>query len=176
MNQPTDPSEIDDLWDYNDAAASENRFRSRLARTEPGSAAYLELLTQIARAQGLQRNFAGANRTLFKVQSVLPPGAARPRIRYLLERGRVFNSAGQKPEASARFVEAWQLARQTGEDFFAIDAAHMLAISASPPEQADWNLRAIAAAEQSAQPHARNCLGSLYNSLGWTRHDQGDYA
>ena len=62
MSQPTDPPEIDDLWDYTDPAGSEARFRACLAQTEPGSSAYRELLTQIARAQGLQRNFAGALR------------------------------------------------------------------------------------------------------------------
>ena len=156
--QPTDAPEIDDLWDYNEPAGSEARFRARLAQSEPGSPAYLELLTQIARAQGLQRNFADANETLSKVQSVLSPGAARPRVRYLLEHGRVFNSSGQKPEASARFLEAWQMAQAAGEDSFAVDAAHMLAISQPPAEQTAWNLRAIAAAEQSAQPRARHWL------------------
>lgn len=171
-----DSPEIDDLWDYADPAASEARFRSHLMRTAPDSGVYLELLTQIARAQGLQRNFAGANETLTKVKPVLPPGVSRACIRYLLECGRVCNSSGQKSEASARFLEAWRLARDAGEDFFAIDAAHMLAISEPLAAQAAWNLRAIDAAEQSAQPRARNWLGSLYNNLGWTCHDQGDYA
>ena len=44
MSQPTDPPDIDDLWNYNEPAASEGRFRSRLAQTEPGSAAYLDRL------------------------------------------------------------------------------------------------------------------------------------
>jgi len=177
MNQkPTEAPEIDDLWDYDDPAGSEARFQSRLAQAEPGSSAYLELLTQIARAQGLQRNFAAAQQTLLEVQPQLLPGATRPRIRYLLELGRVFNSSGQKPEASARFLEAWQLAQAAGEDFYAVDAAHMLAISEPPTDRAAWNWTAIAAAEKSAQPRARNWLGSLYNNLGWTLHDQGDYA
>ena len=68
------------------------------------------------------------------------------------------------------------MAQAAGEDFFAVDAAHMLAISQPPAEQTVWNLRAIAAAEQSAQPRARHWLGSLYNNLGWTLHDQGDFA
>ena len=44
-------SDIDSLWDYGDPAGSEARFRVALA----GAAAELrpELLTQIARAQGL---------------------------------------------------------------------------------------------------------------------------
>ena len=174
-DKATEPPEIDDLWDYDDPAGSEVRFRARRSRTQAGSLADLELLTQIARAQGLQRQFAAAHETLDTVQSALPSGAARPRIRYLLERGRVFNSSGQKQEASARFLEAWQLAQEAGEDFFAVDAAHMLAISEPPVEQAAWNLRAIAAAEKSTQPRARNWLGSLYNNLGWTRHAAGDY-
>jgi len=58
--------EFETLWDYAEPAASEARFRQLLAethaRSEPADRA--ELLTQIARAQGLQRHFDTAHATL----------------------------------------------------------------------------------------------------------------
>jgi len=73
------------------------------------------------------------------------------------------------------FLEAWEMAQQVGEDFYAVDAAHMLAIVETGGEQLEWNLKAVAAAEKSADPKARKWLGSLYNNIGWTHHDAGRY-
>ena len=171
---PTDPQDFEALWDYDDPAGTETKFRALLPGTTPGSAYQVELLTQIARCQGLQQQFEAAHHTLDQAQAVLPDNAPRARIRLFLERGRVLNSSGRQPEASRQFREAWQLATAVGEDFYAVDAAHMLAISEPPSEQLAWNQHAIALAEQSTQPRARNWLGSLYNNLGWTLHDQGE--
>jgi tetratricopeptide (TPR) repeat protein len=49
----------------------------------------------------------------------------------------------------------------------------MLAIVAPPELQLDWNMRALALAEQSPQARARTWLGSLLNNLGWTYHAAG---
>ena len=97
-------------------------------------------------------------------------------MRYLLERGRVFNSSRQVEQARPLFLEAWAAAQATGEDFYAVDVAHMLGICALPEQQTEWNFKAIHLAEQSSQPRARNWLGPLYNNLGWTLHDQGHHA
>ncbi len=61
------------------------------------------------------------------------------------------------------------------EDALAIDAAHMLGIVAPADEQLTWNLRALELAEQSPDPRAQRWLGSLFNNIGWTYHDQGHY-
>ncbi len=172
---PIEPPDFDSLWDYDDPAGTEAKFRALLPSVAPGSAAHVELLTQIARSQGLQRQFAAAHQTLDQAHALLTEGAARPCIRCHLERGRVFNSSGHQPEASAQFRAAWQLATAACEDFYAVDAAHMLGISEPASEQSAWNRRAIAAAEQSSQPRTRQWLGSLYNNQGWTLHDQGDF-
>jgi tetratricopeptide (TPR) repeat protein len=168
---------FDPLWDYDDPAATERLFRALLPAARAGAdPAYpAELLTQIARAQGLQRAFAAAHRTLDAADRLSAAGPPRPRIRGLLERGRVFNSAGAPDDARPLFQAAYDLARAAGEDGLAVDAAHMLAIIAPPPEQLAWNLQALALAEQSAQPAARRWRGSLYNNIGWTHHDAGRY-
>jgi tetratricopeptide (TPR) repeat protein len=171
---PEDSStDFDKLWDYNQPAESETRFRQALAETPVGSPTYVEVLTQIARAQGLQRNFDAAHKTLDEAQRLLHTDWRRPHLRYLLERGRVLNSAGKKEQAHPLFQQAWELAQSAGEDYYAVDAAHMLAIIARPAQQLAWNLKALALAERSGDPRTRNWLGSLYNNIGWTYHDLG---
>ena len=169
--------DFDSLWDYNDPGATERRFQELLpAARASGDTSYLaELLTQIARTQGLQRRFEDAHHTLDAVEALLPEASGRAMIRYSLERGRVLNSSRRRDEARPYFLTAFECARDGSEDFYAVDAAHMMAIVEPPDGQLDWNLRAIELANASADPRARGWLGSLYNNLGWTYHDIGQY-
>jgi len=174
------PFDFDALWDYQHPDQTEATFRQFLAQAEffPDRSYHLQLLTQIARTQGLQRNFAEAHATLDRVKDQLNPELVVPTIRYLLERGRVFNSSGQPVEAQTWFQQAWELA-QTDADgaFFAVDAAHMLAIAAQSFEETiTWNHTALRFAETSTDERAHGWCGALYNNLGWTYHDQGAYA
>lgn len=166
---------FDDLWDYNQPAATEARFRALLPQLADEPARHAELLTQIARTQGLQRQFDAAHVTLDQVQAMLATAPARVRIRYLLERGRVFNSAGKVAEARPLFLEAWERAQAAAEDFHAIDAAHMMGIIEPTAEQRRWNRLALALTEQTADQRAKKWLGSLSNNLGWSYFDEGDY-
>ncbi len=166
---------LDDLWDYNQPAVTEARFRALLPQVLDQPARYAELLTQLARTQGLQRRFDEAHATLDKAQAMLTDETGRAQIRYLLERGRVFNAAGQPVAAQPLFLEAWQLAQRVGEDFYTIDAAHMLGIIAAPTEQQRWNLLALRLTEQTPDLRAKKWLASLNNNIGWSYFAQGDY-
>ncbi|HZO72955.1 MAG TPA: tetratricopeptide repeat protein [Ktedonobacteraceae bacterium] len=172
-------SDFDALWDYEHPERTEAAFRQLLPQAAHNNnpSYYLQLLTQIARTQGLQRQFVEAHATLDKVEEQLSPDLITPTIRYRLERGRVFNSSGQPEEAQQRFQQAWELACMHEEEaFFAIDAAHMLAIAANSfTEKVHWNNIALQAAEAATDEKARHWCGSLYNNLGWTYHDQGEY-
>jgi tetratricopeptide (TPR) repeat protein len=174
MAQPPVATDFDSLWDYDDPAASEARFRELLP-TITGPQRSLQLQTQIARALGLQRKFDEAHRMLDRVEHAapLPP---LTEVRYLLERGRVFNSSGSPDKARPLFRQAWDKARSATLDFFAVDAAHMIAIVEPPDSALEWNAKAIAVAEASADPNAKNWLGSLYNNVGWTWYDKAEYA
>lgn len=174
MSQPNLP-DFDSLWDYSNPAATETKFLEILPLFPEDDPARLELLTQIARTQGLQRKFNDAHSTLDEVERQLSIDSSRARVRYLLERGRVFNSSGNKDQAHPLFDQAMKMAQELGEDFYAVDAVHMLAIVADPASSLDWNLRAIQMAESSADEKARGWLGSLYNNTGWSYHDMGDY-
>lgn len=166
--------DLNALWDYNDPGASEARFREVLEKTTDDDQR-LQLQTQIARAQGLQRRFAEAHQTLNTVEALLTDALIVPRIRYLLERGRVFNSSGEREQAKPLFIRAYELAKAHNQDFYAVDAAHMIAIVETPEQALAWNLKALAEAEASAQPNAQSWKGSLHNNIGWTYHDSADY-
>jgi tetratricopeptide (TPR) repeat protein len=171
------PPDFDKLWDYSHPDVSERRFRDLLpAALDSLDISYLsQLLTQIARAEGLQRKFQNAHQTLDRVDKALPKTDGRTLIRYLLERGRVYNSSGNVEDAKRLFLQVFDLAVKSKEEFYAVDAAHMVAIVESPDNQLEWNLRALELAENSTDERARNWKGSLYNNLGWTYFDQGDY-
>jgi tetratricopeptide (TPR) repeat protein len=122
------------------------------------------------------RAFTAAHETLDEAERLLDRAGPRARVRSLLERGRVINSAGEPERAAPSFVAAWELARTEGEDALAVDAAHMLGIVLPPPSGLEWTRRALALAETSADARARRWQGSLLNNLGWTFHDAGDFA
>ncbi len=172
----TNLPDFDSLWDYSAPDKTETKFRELLPQFPENESARLELLTQIARTQGLQRKFDEAHQTLDEVEKQLAENLSRAKVRYLLERGRVFNSSGQADMAKPFFEQALDLAKGLGEDFYAVDALHMLAIIAdSPASSLSLNLSAIQLAESSLGERARNWLGSLYNNTGWSFHDAGDY-
>ena len=171
--------DFDSLWDYDHPGATEKRFRDLLpAALDSRDFAYLtQLLTQIARAEGLQRKFQDAHNTLDRVEKALLKAEAddKTRVRYLLERGRVFNSSGKRDEARPLFIQALDLAAKSKDDFNAVDAAHMMAIVETDEKQLQWNLKALDLAENSADEKARKWRGSIYNNLGWTYFEQKQY-
>lgn len=177
--QPTTAlPEINKLWNYSDAAGTELKFRELLpVATEQGDVSYQgELLTQIARTYSLRKMYDKAHETLNQVEQMdleLYPVIA---VRYLLERGRTYNSASEKFRARELFLKAWDMAKLEQLDYYAVDAAHMLAIAEhNPTVQLQWNEAAIRYAETAEDPTAMQWLGSLYNNTGWTYHDQGNF-
>ena len=63
MSSPKLP-DFDALWDYDHPDQTEAKFREILLQFPENTRSFLELLTQIARAQGLQRKFEHAHQTL----------------------------------------------------------------------------------------------------------------
>jgi tetratricopeptide (TPR) repeat protein len=166
--------EFDKLWNYGDPAATERKFRDLLPEARDPDTR-LQLLTQIARTYSLRRMCDEAHAVLDDVEGELTPERATVRVRYLLERGRTFNTAKQPDRARPLFLEAWELGRRAGLDFHAVDAAHMMAIVEPQERKLAWNEKAMAAAEASEDPRARNWLGTLYNNIGWDYHAEKRY-
>lgn len=162
------------IWNFGDPATSEQRFVNLLdTLNDPLDQA--ETVTQIARAQGLQRRFDEARITLRRTESLMGVAQTRATVRWLLETGRVENSSGQSAAAVPWFERAWLLACQLGEDALAVDAAHMLGIVLPDELAAEWNHRALALALRSSDPAARRWTASLRNNMGWWLHDRGRF-
>jgi tetratricopeptide (TPR) repeat protein len=170
-------AEFDKLWNYQDPGGTEATFRALLPAAEAGGdKSYLaELLTQIARTQGLQRKFDEAHATLDRVEAMASDEMKLARVRCLLERGRVFNSSGQPDKAMPFFERAWKLGEQASLPRYAVDAVHMIAIAKTDPrEQVEWNLRGVAMVE--ADPGQKGWLYAFYNNLGEAYALLGEYA
>jgi len=176
QDSPTLPV-IDQLWNYDDPAASEAKFRDLLAKARAaGNLPYAaEVMTQIARAQGLQQKYAEANQTLDETVKILTADMKTASVRVLLERGRVLNSSGSPEKSRSFFVQALQAANAAQLEFYAVDAAHMLGIVYQGEASITWNERAMQMAEAAKDPRARGWLGPLYNNLGWTYADLKRY-
>ncbi len=174
---PTQLTIFDTLWNYDDPAGTESKFRELFPKAqESGDSSYLaELWTQIARAQGLQQRFADANKSLDQADALIKPDMKTARVRSQLERGRVLNSSGKKEESVPLFKEAFRLAQEAGLEFYAIDAVHMLGIATKAEESLRWNEEAIRLSEAAKDPRARRWLGPLYNNTGWTYFDMHRY-
>jgi tetratricopeptide (TPR) repeat protein len=144
---------FDSLWNYNDPAASESRFRELLPQLRSGDASKLaELLTQISRAQGLQQKFEEARATLDEADALIQPNMPAAKVRSLLERGRLLNSSKKRDESVAYFKESLELAQAAGLEFYAADAAHMLGIVTKDEESLRWNEEAMKIAENAKLP------------------------
>jgi len=169
--------DFDSWWDYQNPDETEQKFQALLDNPEvPEHQSYhCQLLTQIARTQGLQRNFEQAHQTLAQAKHLIEHPNSVEKVRYLLERGRVFRSSGNFDEARPLFFEAWELGSRIKEDFHAIDAAHMMAFVEPSEKQLEWNLKALEYVERTDSDKAKRWAGSLYNNIGWTYHDAGEF-
>jgi tetratricopeptide (TPR) repeat protein len=161
---------LDELWDFGDPAGSERRFAAEAASLTHTDAERAELLTQQARALGLQERF-GAGRAL--LESLGQAGDAAVRTRVKLEAGRLLNSAGNAEEAVTEFEDAAALAGSGGLLFLEIDALHMLAI-ADAARSRERAAEAIDRALAAPDDRTRRWLVSLYNNLGWSYSEAGD--
>ena len=169
--------DFDILWNYQNPKETEEKFMELLQQAEKsGNISYqAQLLTQIARTQGLQRGFEKAHKTLDKADSLITDDHKLAKIRYFLERGRVYNSSGNPGKAKTLFLEAWEFGVNYKLDLYAIDAAHMMGIVEPPEKQLDWSLKALDLTEKTEDKRAKDWLGPLYNNIGWTYHDLKEY-
>src|SRR4030095_9901757 len=170
-------NDFDKLWNYSKPEETEKKFMEFLpaAEKQKDKSYLIELLTQIARTQGLQRRFDDAHKTLDRAMKMIKPQHIRPRIRYMLERGRAYNSSNVFDKAREIFLAAYQQAVKYKEGNYAVDAAHMMGIMEKGEESLKWNEIAVKLAEASKDEHARGWLGSLYNNIGWTYFSMKKY-
>ena len=158
------------LWDFGDLDASERRFFDQLAR-ETTAEGRAEVLTQLARVEGLRGRFDRGDALLVEAEALGTSGAAVFRIP--LERGRLLRSGGDPAAALPLFESSFTLALEAGESFIAADAAHMAALAAPDREgMLEWTQRGIDLARSDEDAY---WLGPLLNNLGWAHYEDGEY-
>jgi len=172
---------FDAMWNYQHPDSTEIVFKEILLTLQNNSETsydveyHAELLTQIARTQGLQRKFEEAEKTLEVAKMLLTENIKTANIRYLLEKGRLFYSSAEKEKAKSIFLEAYQFGKKNNLDFYALDAAHMMGIVEPIDKQIEWSLKALKIAEISEDQRCKGWLGTLYNNIGWSYHDKNKF-
>jgi tetratricopeptide (TPR) repeat protein len=157
------------LWDFDDPTGSERRLRDAAEIAE--GTERLVLLTQVARAFGLQERYDEAHALLDE----LAVNDGEIAVRVSLERGRLFRSAGDPDAARPHFEAAERSAAEAGLDVLLVDAIHMIALVVEPADRVATNERALEVATGSADPAARDWDASLLNNIGMVHADAGDF-
>jgi tetratricopeptide (TPR) repeat protein len=166
------PDRLRPLWDFDDLDASQARFREQLGREESDQGR-AEVLSQLARVEGLRGDFEAATRLLDKAE---PLAGSNPvaNVRLELERGRVFRSSGDLEAAFPLFQSAFGRACDAGEFYLAGDAAHMCAIAVTDRGVIEeWTQRGLDLGAREAD--AAYWAGPLLNNLGWAYYDAGEH-
>ena len=159
------------LWDFDDLDLSERRFTDQLDREVDG-AGRAEVLTQLARVEGLRGEFDRCG-VLLDEAARIGPGHALVDVRVALERGRMLRSSGDPTAAYPLFVTAFESGAAAGEYYLAADAAHMAALAAPDDDGfRAWTTRGIELGER--EPAAAYWRGPLLNNLGWMLHERGE--
>jgi tetratricopeptide (TPR) repeat protein len=161
------------LWDFDDLEATKQRLRVQLD-AESDDAGRAEVLTQLARVEGLQADFDSCERLLEEAET-LAGSSAVARVRIDLERGRKLRSSGDAPAALPLFEAAFARASGSSEYYFAGDAAHMCALAVSEDRVAmeEWTQSGLDLGER--EPEAAYWAGPLLNNLGWAYFDAGEH-
>jgi tetratricopeptide (TPR) repeat protein len=161
------------LWDFGDLDASEARLRAQL-EAEGSAGGRAEVLTQLARVEGLRGDFTAGER-LLEEAAPLAEVSAVATARIDLERGRLRRSVGDREAAFPLFESAFAKAGEAQEWFIAADSAHMAALAA--PDRAGfvaWTTRGIELGD--VHEDAAYWAGPLLNNLGWEHHEAGEHA
>jgi tetratricopeptide (TPR) repeat protein len=163
-------------FDYDDPKGTESRLSalSREAQAKGDIASLADILTQVARAQALQGHLEEAASTLDRA-AALSTEAVRPRVRLLIERGRLLRRQGHPQDARVSFEKAYETAAAAEQPGLAADAAHMLALMLPFEESRTWTDRGLVLAEQSSDPTVRHWVGVLMNNWGERLDEQGDH-
>ncbi|GAA1056980.1 hypothetical protein GCM10017608_10040 [Agromyces luteolus] len=165
------------MWDFGDAAASEERFRAAAADETLSAHGRAVMATQLARAMGIQHREEEALAVLDELEAADPGDsdeeAAELRARIALERGRMAAAGERVDEAVPEFTRAVREAALGGSTFLVLDALHMLALNDTGHEE-EWAAEGFDILEGVRDPRLKRWGVALHNNLGWTKHDGGD--
>ena len=161
---------FDDVWgQLGDPVLVEQRFLELLPQAFKlqNKSIYLQMLSQLALAQAVQKKIDAAHATLDTAEKLLTPEYNLAKVRILCERGRTFQQAGYIAQALIYFEKSYELSDQCKFDKQTINAAHMIAIVAqTSAEKIAWNNKALDLAMNSDDVSAQSWQAPLLNNLG----------
>ncbi len=166
--------DIDGFWSSEDLTVTESTIRHQLPQ-DPDvtwAAQDIQSLTQLARVQNLQEKSIEAKATLDKARTLFltcpeTPDRIKTEIRLILEEGRHLWLARNPAKAQNSFNQAWTLATEHKENFFAIDAAIMLSLCQPKKSQNEWLQKALVLAEKASDEQSKLWLSQVYVLNGW---------
>jgi tetratricopeptide (TPR) repeat protein len=157
------------LWDFQDLELSDRRLRAQLEH-EPDDEGRGEVLTQLARLEGLRGHLDAGDRLLDEAEE-LSGESEVVSIRVALERGRLRLSGGDRSAARPLFATAFAKALVAGESYIAGDAAHRAAIA--DDDVREWTARGLELADRD--PDAAYWRGTLLHNLGWWHQERAEH-
>src|SRR5258707_759287 len=101
--------DTDHLWDFNDLIKTEDTIRQSILKESS-----VDLLTQLARVQGLLGNLHDTAATLALAKELLTTQnltGTKAEIKLFLEQGRFFTLSMNPPQSLVYFSKAWTLAQ-----------------------------------------------------------------
>ena len=162
----TDPTA---LWNFDDPAGSEQRFRTA-ADTAEGTDR-LVLMTQVARALGLQERYDEGHAVL----DHLAADDAEVATRVSLERGRLLRSGGEPDEARPHFAAAAATAADAGLEVLHVDALHMVALVAPAEDQQRLTEEALAVARAASSRRPATGTPRCSTTSAWCTRTTEDW-
>jgi len=151
-------------------AAEIYKLAAQGAQREGDMEVRAEALAQVARSYLIQGKKEAGRPWLEWAKEVASEEMPLGWSRYLGVRGRFEWQDNKLEKATKTFEEMYEYCLRHGLHSRAVDAAHMVAITASHEEQILWAQKGIAAAEEG---HLEGWLGPLWNNLGWTYDEMG---
>ena len=167
----------DGLWASSSLLETEAKIKNKISpvQSDRHDLKSLELLTQLARVQGLQGHFAQADQTLKSVEVEIhqqdPKLRSQAEIRWLLEQGRLFAMQMIPAKGLVFIKQAMDKAIEDKNSFFAIDAAVMLTLMNPMKRQHETLQWALTEAETTTSPDSKLWLPFLYIMNAWTLFD-----
>ncbi|MFQ5868551.1 MAG: tetratricopeptide repeat protein [Candidatus Zixiibacteriota bacterium] len=142
------------------------------AEKEGAEVVHVEALSQVARGYLAQDKKEEGRPWLQKAKALASPRQPEGWSRYLGVRGRFEWKDDELKAATVTFKEMYDYCLKNELHTRAVDAAHMVAITAGHEEQIVWARKGIEAVEAG---NIDGWLGPLWNNLGWTYDEMGQF-
>ncbi|MCA8910609.1 MAG: tetratricopeptide repeat protein [Planctomycetes bacterium] len=167
--------EGDSLFGQNkyDEARRKYEKAAEAAGNENNEQVLVEALAQVARMYSVEGKFDEGRPWLARAEEHADSEEPLGWSRFLGVQGRYFwRDEKDNDKAKTTFIKMYEYCKEKKLFSRQLDAAHMVAIVAPPDEQVEWALNSIDAAEKAGE---KGWLAVLWNNLGWTYEEQGEY-